>query len=72
MDDFQFRVLQDGITGIHARLDRQNGRLAEAESEIAVLQDRSDRAERQGGIFGAIGGGVVTGIIFVAKALMGK
>lgn len=72
MDEFQFRVLQDGINGINSRLDRQNGRLAEAEQEIAVLQDRSDRAERQGGIFGAICGGVVTGIIFVAKALMGK
>ena len=72
MDDFQFRVLQDGINGIHARLDRQNGRIGEAEGEIAVLKDRSDRAERQGGIFGAIGGGAVTGAIFIVKALMGK
>jgi hypothetical protein len=72
MDDFQFEVLQKGIDGINARLDRQNGRLGSAEQEIAVLQDRSDRAEKQGGIFGAIGGGVVTGVILTIKALMGS
>lgn len=72
MDDFQFKVLQDGIDGINARLDRMNGRVSDNEQEIAVLKDRSDRAEKQGGLFGAIGGGAVTGIIFVVKALMGK
>lgn len=72
MEDLQFKILQDGISGIHARLDRMNGRLGEAEEEIAVLKDRSDRSERQGGIFGAIGGGIVAGAIFVIKALLGK
>ena len=72
MDDFQFRVLQDGINGIHARLDRQNGRMGDAEEAIAVLRDRSDRAERQGGILGAICGGAVSGIILTVKALLGK
>jgi hypothetical protein len=36
------------------------------------LKDRSDRAEKQGGMFGAIGGGLVTGVILTVKALMGK
>lgn len=72
MDDFQFLTLQRGLDGINERLDRMNGRVSESEQEVAVLKDRSDRAEKQGGLFGAIGGGAVTGIIFVVKALMGK
>lgn len=60
MDEFQFRVLQDGINGINARLDRQNGRLGEAEQAIAVLEDRSERekgtASKWGGITGSLGG----------------
>lgn len=72
MDDFQFQTLSKGIDGIHARLDRINGRVSETEQELAVLKDRSDRAERQGGIFGAIGGGLVTGIVLTIKALMGS
>jgi hypothetical protein len=72
MDDFQFTTLQKGLDGIHARLDRMNGRVSESEQEIAVLKDRSDRAEKQGGMFGAIGGGLVTGVILTVKALMGK
>jgi hypothetical protein len=72
MDDFQFQTLQKGLDGIHARLDRMNGRVSESEQEIAVLKDRSDRAEKQGGMFGAIGGGLVTGVILTVKALMGK
>ena len=72
MDDFQFQTLQKGIDGIHDRLDRMNGRVSESEQEIAVLKDRSDRAEKQGGLFGAIGGGIVTGIVLTVKAILGK
>lgn len=72
MDDFQFQTLQKGIDGIHARLDRMNGRVSENEQEIAVLKDRSDRAEKQGGMFGALGGGLMTGVILTVKALLGK
>lgn len=72
MDDFQFQTLQKGIDGIHARLDRMNGRVGDAEQELAVLKDRSDRAEKQGGMFGAIAGGIVTGVMFAIKSLLGK
>lgn len=72
MDDFQFQTLQRGLDGINERLDRMNGRVSESEQELAVLKDRSDRAEKQGGLFGAIGGGIVTGIVLTVKALLGK
>ena len=72
MDDFQFQTLQKGIDGIHARLDRMNGRVGDAEQELSVLKDRSDRAEKQGGMFGAIAGGIVTGVMFAIKSLLGK
>lgn len=69
MDDFQFQVLQNGIEDIKKRLDQMNGRVSDNEQEIAVLKDRSNRAEKQGGLFGALGGGVATGIVFALKAM---
>ena len=71
MDDFQFDTLREGIQGIHVRLDRLNGQVGKNQVEIGVLQDRSDRAERQGSLFGAIAGGLVTGIVLLGKALVG-
>lgn len=72
MDDFQFQTLQKGIDGIHARLDKLNGRVGENEQEIAVLKDRSDRAERQGGLYGAMAGGLISGVVLTVKAWMGR
>lgn len=37
-----YEAMTKGFTDINTRLDRQNGRLGEAEQELAVLKDRSD------------------------------
>ena len=68
MDDFQFSTILRELSGINARLDRMNGRLGKAEIEVGVLADRSNRAERQGSIFGALGGGAATGAILLIKS----
>lgn len=72
MDDYQYNAIMRELTGINTRLDRQNGRLGDAEVELGVLKDRSDRAERVGGIFGAIGGGVTAAIMLWGKKLLGQ
>lgn len=84
--DYLQQMLRTGFDGVYARLDVLNGRTRENEKDIAVLQDRSDRAERQAeraeqmaasvqsraGAFGGIVGGIISGVVIAAKALLSK
>lgn len=54
--------LRDGVDGINARLDAQNGRIRTAETDIAVLKDRQSEARKTGGTWGA-GGGLLGGLL---------
>lgn len=64
--------LKDGFAGVNGRLDKLNSKVADHGEELAVLQDRSDRSERQAGIAGAVTGGVASGVVLAMKAFFGK
>jgi hypothetical protein len=61
--------IRKGIDGIHERLDAQNGRIRTAETKIAVLEALDAKAS--GGKWGAIAGGVITGLIYAINAIFG-
>ncbi len=62
--------MRQGFQGVNARLDALNGKTSAHETRIAVLQDRSERAERQSGIIGSISGGGAAAIVMLIKAWM--
>lgn len=74
-DTSHARLRQDmnsGFSGVNTRLDALNGKTAIHTAEIAVLRDRSERAERQSGITGSITGGLAAGVVIAVKALIGS
>ena len=71
--------MQTGFQGVNARLDTLNGKTNAHESQIAVLKDRSERAEdelrtrqRQVGMVGSITGGGGAAIVMLIKAWLTK
>ena len=50
------RYIRDDVRDNNELVRETNGRLREAETEIAVLKDRSGEAKRAGGIAGTLGG----------------
>lgn len=50
--------IREAVDGVNERLDAQNGRLREAEQDIAVLKDRSDDAKTTGRNWGATAGAI--------------
>lgn len=64
--------MQNGFRGVNDRLDHLNGKTNDNARNIAVLQDRSDRAERQTTVIGAVTGGGTAGIIMLIKAWLTK
>lgn len=78
--DRLYTTMDQGFRGVHTRLDMSNGRLGKAETEIAVLKDRSEKTSKQatdqaqfaGAIWGSVVGAVVAGVFegirwFVAR-----
>lgn len=57
------QTIDQGFAGVNARLDRQNGRLGEAEYHIGILSDRSN-SDRQSRWFDRI-------VAFVAAVALG-
>jgi hypothetical protein len=59
LDDLK-DTMQAGFASLHIRFDNLNGRVREAEQEIAILKDRSNRekttASKWGSVSGALGG----------------
>ena len=41
------KMCENGFDGVHARLDKLNGRMGDAEQDIAVLKDRAAQAEHR-------------------------
>lgn len=72
MTDHQFIFLRDQLADLKRLTEGgfadMNGRVRENEKDIAVLQDRSDRSERQSGIIGAITGAVSSSAVIALKA----
>ncbi len=66
------RRLREDIQALNGSVRDCTKVIAEHDSTIAVLNDRSNRAERQGGILGAITGGLSAGIVLAIKSLLGK
>ena len=64
--------MQSGFQGVNVRLDALNGKTNAHETQIAVLKDRSERAERQSGIIGTVTGGGAAGIVMLIKAWLTK
>ena len=71
-EEFQrlYDTIDDGFRGVHVRLDRMNGRIGTAETDIAVLQEKSSAA-RSAAWGGGIGG-VMIGLVESVKWLMGR
>lgn len=68
-------AIGDRIDETNRHLRTLNGRVSTNEKTIAVLQDRSERTQRdasaKGGAYGAVGGGVIGGIVYVIAKLFG-
>lgn len=62
--------IREGFKGVNDRLDDLNGRTRKNEQEVAVLKDRSDRAERTAGTIGGVVGAVTGAISSVAKGFL--
>lgn len=58
-----------GFAGVNIRLDGLGSKVNAHEVELGILKDRSNRAESQGGIFGAITGGLAAGVVLLVKSL---
>ena len=68
--DRLYQTLDAGFSGIHARLDRMNGRVGELETDVAVMQ-----ATHPKGAAAAWGGGIagaIVGLVEAAKWMVGK
>lgn len=67
--------LGDRLDETNRHLRALNGRVTTSETKIAVLQDRSERTQRdastKGGAWGAVGGGIIGGVIYVLARLFG-
>jgi hypothetical protein len=55
----------------NAHLAMLNGRMGEAEQELAVLKDRSGDAKAAGAKWGGLVGGVIAGAVFVWQLFKG-
>lgn len=55
--------LRERVDGVNARLDVLNGRTRTSELAIAVLNDRSERAESHARLWGGGAGAAVGGVI---------
>lgn len=76
--DRLYQTLEDGFQGVHARLDTLNKRTGASEIEVAILRDRSDRAEqtavaaRQGLWITRLVGALIAGLLGVLEFLRWK
>lgn len=65
--------LKDDVKDILELLEKQNGRLRDAEKDLAVLKDRQpERPSHAGALAGSAAGGFVGVLVWVANVLWSK
>lgn len=60
-----------GMSGVHERLDRLDGRVRTTETSVEVIKDRHAQAGRSGAKWGTAAGAAVAGLLTALWQLLG-